>query len=269
MWQKLQRYWLLLPVGIYLFLQLILHLCIDLSDVPGAAGTWSIYRAATDGFGKDNAARLYSWISSHTPLSLYNTQTITAPVLGMLSVSGIVFCARGFGSQRSALLTGLLSSCWVIPHYFGLLAGNDTLSFALSWLGVGLFIYGIGGSYRLWPIGMLGLSLLALAVQTKELALPVIGVLLLTPLALPKPKWNWFIAIPLFIYTAYWSYAWMWPDQSTRLSQRPDLHIQGLQKGWYRIIELYERGLSEGKFDQIAILSILLGSLSLFKKRWK
>ena len=41
--------WLWAPLSLYLLIQLILHLTLDLSDLPGAAGSWSIYRATSDG----------------------------------------------------------------------------------------------------------------------------------------------------------------------------------------------------------------------------
>ncbi len=261
--------WLWAPLSLYLIIQLLLHITLDLSDLPGAAGSWSIYRATSDGVGKDSAALLYQVLGEHLPFSLYRIQQFLSPLLGALSILGIVLGAYALSDKKGALSAGLVAACWTLSHYFGLLCGNDTLAFSLSWLGVGAIYFGVSAGPSRWPAALIGLVLLPIAVKSKELALPVLSALLLLPLAFKRPKWSWSLGLPLFIYTAYWAYAWFWPEQTTRLTERPAIHLRGLSQGWQRLLMLYERGLPEGKFDQLTGAALFLGAIGLSKKSWR
>ena len=147
-----------------------------------------------------------------------------------------------------------------MSHYFPLLSGSDPLCVALSWLSVGLCWWGASTSSLLGIFAMMiGVSLAPLVVSIKELGLPPLVLIVLTPLWVPKWNRSSFLVALVLGYCAFWSYSWMWPRSPTRL--QPEVSLTFLSVGWERLLDLYDRGIPQGKFDQLIILSgILLGT---------
>jgi hypothetical protein len=257
----------LLPVALFLFLQLMLRWAIDLSDLPGAAGTWSLYLCAKGQFRGDAAAGLYHWLQTQFDIGLLDAARLGSALAGIGMVAGAMLAGWGLAGRDGAIGAGFLGACWSMTHFYSMMIGNDPLAVGLGWLAAGLVWAGVSGGPARWPLAMAGVALVPAAVAVKELALPTAAAAAIG-IALLKPGKRLLVSVPLIGYCAYWGYAWMWPDESTRLQMLPDLNPTGLQRGWLRLVEFYERGIPEAKLDQLLVAGIALTLISK-QRRWR
>jgi hypothetical protein len=257
-----------LPIIFYLVLHGILLYALDLRDMPGAAGTETIYKAAIGERKGDETVLVLQWIAHYFDVGPQYASRILSSLCGLVCIISLMICGDAH-SKRTSIISGWLGSCWAMSHYFPLMSGADPLAVSCVWLSIGLCWW---GASRLSFMGigviplMLGIVLAPLALSIKELALPPLALLLLTPLWIPKWNKNILWTMPVLFYTAYWSYAWMWPDNPTRIqtqtqTQTLPTYFSILESGWKRILDLYQRGIPQGKFDQLILLSgvLLLG----------
>lgn len=231
---------------------------VDLRDRPGAAGTLSIYRASpTTPTAKDWSAQAIELIHHqfNTPLDLSSSiVSLSAVIFGLFGLTAAGYAMDG---KRGALGAGLLGACWPLTIYMGILDGVDPMAFGLAWLAVGCCW--LSGINKWWGIvlGLVGGAAAPFAISLKETALPAVALCALSPIFFRPSKWL-IITVPATLYSLYWSYAWFWPDEATRLdTEIPDAAT--LRHGWYRLKELAFRGLPEGKFDQFLLLAFLSG----------
>ncbi|MAA79017.1 MAG: hypothetical protein CL916_07125 [Deltaproteobacteria bacterium] len=246
----------ILPLLVYIFLHIFLLWSIDLRDMPGAAGTEVIYKASIGERKGDITVLTIQWLSHYLDVGPQKAGRILSSTSGLIQLISLMLCGAAF-SKRSAIILGWIGACWSMSHYFPLLSGADPVCVSIAWLSIGLCWW---GASQKKPIGVLavmcGVSLAPLAVSIKELGLPPIVLLALTPLWIKN--WNrhlLYLSI-LIGYCAYWSYAWMWPTNPTRL--QTEFSFSFLSSGWYRLLDLYDRGIPQGKYDQLLILSGLL-----------
>ena len=255
---------------LFLLLQFYLRLHIDTRDLPGAAGSLSVYRAlqANTETGSDWAALSLFYLQRYSGLSIQTCNHALSLFSGFLSLLG-GYCAC-FGVFGSAPKRGIfLLLLWPFPHYFGLLTGVDTLAFGISWLGIGLLCSGIRLQWIGLPFACLGLTLLPLSISIKEAALPVLAFSIWGLFSLPRriDRQSLIVFTLLGGYCLYWSYAWFFPDSPTRVSQT-SLSVSALEQGWQELQRLPKRGMPEGKLDQLLLLS-LLGFLMISAQRIK
>ena len=230
--------------------------------MPGAAGTWSLYLAAVGTPRDDIAALIYGIIEQYTNLTYIQIYHFVSIFFGVSAVLGGTLSGYAFGDSRGGFYAGFIFASWPLTHLFSLLSGNDPIAFGLGWISIGLICLGFKGKIKLVPLAMIGVTLFPFAIQAKEMALPALCFVALLLFNIPpKRKLTWIfvlVFIPIILYSAYWSYAWFWPTKKSLLVERPDLHLRSLQQGWMRILEFHTRGLPEGKFEQLSLLSILL-----------
>jgi hypothetical protein len=264
--------WFFIPIIFFVICQSYLHWALDISDMPGAAGTWSLYLAAAGTPRDDVAALLYQSLEQNSTFTFLQLYHIVSIFFGTLAVIGGILAGYAFEGKRGGLYSGLLFSCWPMIHLFALLSGNDPISFGLSWFSLGLIILGCKGNIRLVPLAMIGVTLFPFSVQAKEISLPALCFVTLVVLNIPrKNKYSWLffmVLVPVILYSTYWAYAWFWPTKKSLLTERPDIHFRSLQQGWIRIFEFHTRGLPEGKFEQLSLLS-LIAPLGLFFTPYK
>lgn len=256
-----------LPISVLLFLliQGILVWGLDLRDLPGAAGTETLYKAAIGERKSDYTVWVLQLIQYNLGVHIRTSAHICSLLGGVAAVLGSFFAGCAI-SSRSGSYTALLCSVWPMTHYYTLMTGADPLAFGSAWLSVGLCWYGASRGILGLPLLMLGLCMASFAVRVKELALPPVALILLTPLWI-RSYAQGIVLAPFALYSAYWGYAWMWPSQSHRLQTEIVLHLDSVLNGWNRLVLLYERGIPQGKFDQFIVLSALL--LPFSKLKWR
>ena len=108
------------------------------------------------------------------------------------------------------------------------------------------------------PFAIAGAALASVGVAIKELALPPLALLAFCPFLIRKPYKPWIILFPIIAYSAYWGYAWIWPQQAHRMGNEHEISLQAISHGWERLLELYDRGLPIGKFDQLIFGALFL-----------
>ena len=250
-----------LPLLLFFCIHVFLLFALDLRDMPGAAGTETIYKAAIGERKSDATVLLLQWIAHYVDTNPQQAARILSSFSAFMSLVGLILCARTY-SKDAGVIAGWMGACWTMSHYFPVLVGADPLAIGSAWLSVGLCWW---GARRLpfWglPALLIGSVLASFAVSIKEIALPPLALLLLTPLWFPYKKENFLWVLPIILYCAYWGYAWMWPNTPTRMDADFSWSTSWLSTGWSRLLDLYDRGLPQGKFDQLLILSfVLLGT---------
>jgi len=239
-----------LPILVFSSVQLYFRSHQDRSDLPGAAGSWSIYLGAVHTPKGDFAARIYD-IGFHW-FSILSWSGFCSFLMGSAVVMGTTLFTKSMFNNKAALYSGLLIACWAPLHVVSLLYGNDPFSLGLGVLGIGIFFWGIQQENIVsLLISMLGICLLPIAVWAKELALPLFPLLLLSLIHLSaQNRIRSLFVLPILCYCLYWSYAWFWPTRTGALpTQNFDL-ILGVQKLW----SLSADRLNEGKFVQLLLL---------------
>ena len=246
---------LLAPILFYLVIHAALLWSIDLRDMPGAAGTETIYKASVGERKGDITVMAIQWIAHYIDVGPQKASRLLSSLCGLVQLLSLMLCGAAH-TRKTAIIAGWIGSCWSMSHYFSLMSGSDPLSIALAWLSIGLCWWGISISSTIGIFAvMLGISMAPLAVSIKELALPPIALLFLIPIWIRYWNQKVLFAIPIIGYCAYWSYAWMWPSNATRIQTTGSLSITMIYSGWERLLDLYPRGLPQGKYDQLLILS--------------
>lgn len=261
-------FWALL--AFFFLAQFYLRSNLDLRDLPGAAGSLSVYRAleANAETGSDWSALSLFYLQQYSGFSIQACNTLLSILSGFLGILGGYFASFGlFG--RKPTIGILLLSIWAFPQYFALLTGVDTLAFGISWFAIGLLCLGIRLQWLGFPLACLGLTLLPLSVSIKESALPILSFSIWALFSIPTFRKNRSLPLLLLVggYCLYWSYAWFFPNNPTRLSQA-SLSIEALEQGWKQLQKLPTRGMPEGKFDQLLLLCSL-AFLGIEKQRIK
>jgi hypothetical protein len=257
-------------IGLLVFclIHAVVRWVVDVRDFPGAAGTLSIYRATKGDEGNDWAAFFMYNVQQYLDCSMPTAAIMVSILGGFLAVMGTTLGGWALGGKHGAVGAGMVTACWTLTHYFAILTGQDPVSFALPWLAVGLCWAGFRAGIIGVPLLVIGAALIPFSVGVKELALPAVTFVVFAPIMIQRLHWSLLVGIPLALYSSYWGFEWYWPEQSHRLSQTPEVDWIPLKQGWYRLTELYVRGLPEGKFDQLIIASLLLQFVSL-KGLWR
>ena len=120
--------WLFAPVLFFVLCQCYIHWSLDISDMPGAAGTWSLYLAAVGTPRDDVAALVYQMVEQYTNLTYIQMYHIVSLLFGVLAVLGGTLSGYAFGESRGGFYTGFLFASWPLTHLFSLLSGNDPIS---------------------------------------------------------------------------------------------------------------------------------------------
>ena len=213
----MKGYTLLIALLLFLLIQSILMWGLDLRDFPGAAGTETLYKAAIGERKSDYTVWVLQLIQYNFDVHIRISAHICSLLGGCAAVLGSYLAGRAI-APRAGSYAALFCSIWPMTHYYTLMTGADPLAFGSAWLSVGLCWYGASRGFLGLPLLMLGLSMASFAVRVKELALPPIALILLSPLWIRSYTQTAVLA-PFAIYSAYWGYAWMWPTQSHRLQR--------------------------------------------------
>ena len=243
------RFSFLLALFLFFLLQFYLRYHLDLRDLPGAAGSLSVYRALepTAQNGSDWSALCLYYLQGHLGFSIQTCNDILSIVSGLLGFIGGYFAGLGLcGTKRGVGL--LLLALWPFPHYFALLTGVDTPRIWNCMVCDWASLLGNSSSMVWNPLVCLGLTLLPLSISIKESALPVLVFSIWSLFSIPKWKKNWSLLLVLIIggYSLFWSYTWFFPNNPTRLNQTP-ISLEVLRQGWKQLQILPHRGHARGK----------------------
>ena len=209
----------------------------DRSDLPGAAGSWSLYKGHMREPKDDIAAQLYAYLPHEHFITSASYISILCCCLGVL---GTQLFTHALVNRRSGLYAGFLIAFWPPLHMLGGLYGNDPVAIGLAMMGLGLLSFACKYP-KAFPLGLLGATLLPIAVASKTLALPLF---ILLPILLKlKPR---LLLLGMYGYCLYWGYAWYWPTQSALPSAEHSL-TQGLES----LYNLSRYQLNEGKYLQL------------------
>lgn len=253
------------PVLAYFFLHVFLLWSMDLRDMPGAAGTEVIYKASIGERKGEATVLAIQWLSHYLDVGPQQAGRLLSSLSGLVQLVALMLCGAAF-SIHAAIIIGCVGTCWSMMHYFPLLSGADPVCVSLAWLSIGLCWWGASHAKLLGMLAMMcGVSIAPLAVSIKEIALPPMALLALTPVWIQNWNRKNLVLAILVGYCAYWSYAWMWPNNPTRLNS--EFSFSFLGTGWDRLLDLYDRGIPQGKYDQLMIISGLL--LCTSRKRIK
>lgn len=258
-------WFLLIPIFVYMCAHCALLWSIDLRDMPGAAGTELMYKASIGERKGDLTVMTIQWIAHYVDVGPQQASRIISSLCGFIQLIALMLCGAAH-TRKTAVIVGCLGACWSMSHYFALMSGSDPISVALAWLSVGLCWWGASVPFGFLSI-MLGVAIAPLAVSIKELALPPIVFIALTPLWIRRWKREMWLLIPMIGYCAYWSYAWLWPDNPTRLQTDIPISLEPLISGWNRLLDLYDRGIPQGKYDQLILFSGVLLCITKEKRR--
>jgi len=254
------------PLLLFVIIHCALLYAIDLRDLPGAGGTETVYKASIGERKGDITVWILQWISHYADVGPQHASRILSSLCGLVSVFSMMLAARAY-TTRAAIVAGWMGATWVMNHYFALMTGSDPVSHSLAWLSIGLCWWGAANlPFRGTIALLLGAILASIAVQTKELALPPLFLLLCTPFWIRRWNLQLLWITPLVLYSSYWGFAWFWPQNPTRLAIST-IDLQALFSGWGRLLDLYTRGIPQGKFDQLLLLSLLLLPFGLYHRK--
>ena len=248
---------LFFPLSCFFALHLILRYALDLRDLPGAAGTQTVYKASLGIRRGDISVACLQWLMHYLDVGPRMAAQILSSICGGLTVIS-AFLAGATHSSRSGTIAAWLIAVWPMTHYYALMTGSDPIALSTSWFAVSLCWWGCAQL----PIGslaiMIGVTLAMISVLIKEIALPNLLLLLFMPWCIRR--WNilLLLALPICVYTAYWAYAWYWPDSPHRLGALAAPSLNDIQIVWKRLMDFYDRGIPQGKFDQLMIGAGLL-----------
>ena len=250
------------PCFLFFVLHYILWINLDLSDLPGAAGTLHLYQAMEGANKSNEMSSIYQWL---------NTKGYSFS-FGMWATSFFGVVAGFIGAMMGAWAydgkTGMRNLAWILLfwppiHLYGWLIGVDSFVFGLSFLGAGM----IWASMRvgLWGLllMMIGGEVLRVALSFKLITVPILLCVLMAPVVVRSWKKHHFFLVVAFINMLIF----VFPKFSSggRLQgglRVPEVDWLPIAMGWDRVRGMPAMGMPEGKWDQLIGLCILSGILS-------
>jgi hypothetical protein len=234
---------------------------LDLRDLAGPGGV-QIIAALTEGNPeRDNASAFFAAFS---PL-FSDAESATRVVCGLggvLAVLGAALAGRGLAGRTGAVVAGLVAAFWSQAVYVSLLLGGGGPAMGLAWLGAGLALV----SARLGWIGVVlapvGLALAVEGIEVKESALPVVAVIAVAPLLVPRGRWKLGVALAAALAVAGWfSQDVLVPGETTHVAEVPAPSWAVITSGWERLrvlLQSYAEGLVMGPLAAVAVVGALL-----------
>ena len=112
----MKRSFLWLPIILCIVIQAILRWALDTSDIPGAAGTESLYKAAIGQTRGDMTATCIAWLQQNLAIDPLAAGSSLSLFAILLAVIGAMLCGYAVCGTLGAFGTGLLASCWTMTH---------------------------------------------------------------------------------------------------------------------------------------------------------
>ena len=263
----LQSHSVIVVCMIWLCIQILWFFTLDLSDLPGAAGTMSMIKAKQ----QDWEAHPFSIWLSYMPQYNMETKAIFYGIAGsFLGFVGLLLCGWSLGRSKGLIGCGLIGSTWTVIHEYGIHIGPDSWTFGLSWLSIGLCWYAMQQRSLFWTSLCILSSayLLQLAITIKFLAIPV---LCFIPMALCTiRKWTYWHVFHVVMLGFVLFFCFPKMNGSTTLQGNlriPEVDWLPISMGWFKLNMLYALGQPYGKLDQFvigAVVTVIV--VTLFQK---
>jgi hypothetical protein len=235
---------------------------LDLRDLPGAAGGQAITDAAAGAFHQDWGVWLIGLLLPLTDGDIIAAAHLVALLSGGAMLLGVTLGGAALAGWRGALAGAVVGATWSQALLVGLLVGPDPPAVGAAWLGVGLCWW---AARRRGPGALLagpGAALVVGAVAIKELALPAVPLLVLTPLI--GRGWGRLVGSVAALAGGWWALDRLSPDamsgelQHNATLPAPDLAsiVDGLRAIWGMA-----RGWPDGLLEQLLLAALLGGIL--------
>ena len=247
----------LLPCALFFLVQQGLWWSLDLSDLPGAAGTLHMQEAMLGSYRSTEINYLYIVMNNLGFSFLWSAWFFS--FLGvMLSYVGLLLGGYAYGGRDAARYLAWLLLFWSPLHQYGWLIGVDSLSVGVACFGTGLiwlaFRHPKWGWLGLIPAGLL----LSKGVELKLLVAPVLLCALLAPFAIQK-KHKMLAVVALFSIAAVgFAFPQISSDGQLQGGLRiPEVDWLPIAMGWDRLQNMSNIGMPEGKWDQLIVLCVV------------
>ena len=247
------------PCLLFFALHYGLWFCLDLSDLPGAAGTLHLYEAMCGSDKPYEMSAIYQWITRQG--YSYSFAVWSTSFMGVFAgFWGAMLGAWAYDGKRGMRSLAWILLFWPPIHLYGWLIGVDSLVFGLSFWGAGLMWAAL--RLRFWGFFLLPLGgfFLHFALLFKLITAPILLCILLAPVAVRD--WNrWHVpligmllAVLIFVVPEFSS------DGQLQGGLRiPEVDWLPVAMGWDRLRGMPAMGMPEGKWDQLILLCILAG----------
>ncbi len=251
---------------IWLVLQCIWRYVLDLSDLPGAAGTISIVKSVQ---GQTQGHHFSTWLSYFPSISIETKALFLGWFGTLLAIIGSLLCGWSIGRNKGLIGCGIIVSLWAVMHDYAISIGPDSWSFGLSWLGVGLCWLAMQQRHFVLCALLLVGSVCSMkeAMAVKFLAFPTICFL---PMAICTIR-NWsklqFLHLMFLTFAIYLCLPQM--NGSTTLQgglRIPEVDWLPIHMGWFKLKMLYAQGQGHAKFDQL-LIGAVVSSLFLYRQQ--
>lgn len=249
------------PCILFFVFHYLLWFLLDLSDLPGAAGTLHLYEAMKGSSKLYEMSFLYSWLV-HKGYS-YSFAMWSTTFLGVCAgFWGVMLGAWAYDGKKGIRNLAWILLFWPPIHLYGWLIGVDSFVFGLSFLGAGLMWAAL--RLRFWGLILMPLGgvLLHVALSFKLMTAPILLCVLLSPTAVRD--WNkWHVPLLVMLLATL---AFVLPEFSSDGSLQGGLRIPEVDwlpvaMGWDRLRGMPAMGMPEGKWDQLILLCVLAGAV--------
>ena len=178
------------PCFLFFVFHYLLWFCLDLSDLPGAAGTLHLYEAMR---GSDKPYEMSSIYQRMTErgYSYSFAMWLTSFVGVFTGFWGAMLGAWAYDGKKGVRALAWILLFWPPIHLYGWLIGVDSLVFGLSFLGAGFMWAALRFRYFALLLFPLGGLFLHLALSFKLITAPILLCVLLAPVAVRDwSKWH-------------------------------------------------------------------------------
>ena len=234
---------------------------VDLRDLPGAAGGQTIAAAAAGAFHGDWAIRLVGLALPLTDGDIPAAAHMVAWISSGAMVLGATLGSAALAGWRGALAGAVVSAVWSQGLLVSMLIGPDPPAIGAAWLGVGLCWWSAGRGLSA-PLAFVGAVLVMWSVAIKELALPALALLTLTPIL--GRGWGRLLGTAALLLGCWWGLQELRPNALTGQLQHsadlPALTAASLLDGLRAIFGM-ARGWPDGLLEQILLAALAAGLL--------
>lgn len=247
------------PCVLFFALHYALWMSLDLSDLPGAAGTLHLFGAMKGADKSDEMSSIYRW--------LYEKGYAYSFSMWATSFFGVFagFCGAMLGSWAYDGKRGMRALAWMLLfwppiHLYGWLIGVDVFVFGLSFLGAGI----IWASMRagLWGVLFMPLGgvFLHVAISFKLITAPILLCVLMSPVVIRTWRKIHIALVVVLLCVLIAVFPELSPGGTLQGGLRiPEVDWLPVAMGWDRLRGMPAMGMPEGKWDQLIGLCILSG----------
>lgn len=245
------------PIVFFFLLHIFLFLSLDLSDLPGAAGTLHLFQAMLGSQKSDEINTFYVWL--HNKGFSFVSAAWFFSFLGVcMGYLGILLGAWAHDSWKGMRNLAWMLLFWPPLHLYGFLIGVDSFVFGMSFLGAGLIWFSFRQPQWGWVLFFPAYLLLKTAISLKLMVAPVVLCTLLAPFCVRTwHKMHWVLVLGM-MYTVQQALPPLSADGTLQGGLRiPEVDWLPIAMGWDRLRGLPAMGMPEGKWDQLIFITVL------------